>query len=351
MVENRDFLTMAAKGKEICLREREIIIKLWKKGKSYREIGKTINRAHSSVQRVINNFQSSGILLSKPRSGRPSKLSIRESRSLIGFVKKNPKITASQIVNNIEKQFQKKICADTARKILKRAGYKGRVARRKPFISVINRQKRLKYAYDHINKPLDFWQRVIFSDESKYCIFGIKGRKIVWRKAGTALNKENLLPTVKHGGGGAMVWGCIAGTGVGQLDFVESTMDKYGYLDILKRNLNQSAEKLGLNHEYYFMHDNDPKHTSHIVKLWLLYNVPKQLHSPPQSLGLNPIEHLWDLLEKRIRQRTITSKQMLKTALKEEWEKITPEETSNLVNSMKNRLKEVIKRRGYPTSY
>lgn len=99
---------MAAKGKEICLREREIIIKLWKKGKSYREIGKTINRAHSSVQRVINNFQSSGILLSKPRSGRPSKLSIRESRSLIGFVKKNPKITASQIVNNIEKQFQKK---------------------------------------------------------------------------------------------------------------------------------------------------------------------------------------------------------------------------------------------------
>uniref|UniRef100_A0A0K8VUT2 Transposable element Tcb1 transposase n=1 Tax=Bactrocera latifrons TaxID=174628 RepID=A0A0K8VUT2_BACLA len=159
------------------------------------------------------------------------------------------------------------------------------------------------------------------------------------------------MPTVKHGGGGAMVWGCMAGNGVGRMEFIESTTDKYAYLSILKRNLKQSVEELGLGSDYYFQHDNDPKYTADVVKLWLLYNVPKQLRMPPQSPDLNPIEHLWYSLERKIRQRTITSKAMLKDVLHEEWTKISPTKTSKLVYSMPKRLAEVLKRRGYPTFY
>ena len=129
---------------------------------------------------------------------------------------------------------------------------------------------------------------------------------MVWRKKGTALDKKHLVATVKHSGGGAMIWRCMASSGVGQLEFIESTMDKYAYLNILKANLKRSAEKLGLENDYYFQQDNDPKHTADIVKLWILYNVPKQLRTPPQSPDLNPIEHLWDALERRIRHRKIT---------------------------------------------
>lgn len=200
---------MESKRKEISVSERKIILKLWEEGKSFREIGKTVGRQHSSVQRVVNNFKSTGILTSKPRSGRPSKLTLRERRNIVASVKANPRISASQIAKDLQFKFRKQICADTVRKILKKAGYHGRFARRKPFISVINRQKRIKYANDHINKPIQFWENVLFSDESKYCIFGIKGRKIVWRKTGTALNKANLVPTVKHGGGGVMVSGQV----------------------------------------------------------------------------------------------------------------------------------------------
>lgn len=342
---------MAPKRKATSSDERDIIIKLWNEGKSLREIGKTVGRTHSTVQGVIKNYKSTGSTTSKPRSGRPSTLTDREKRHIINEVQKNPKLTASKIAKDVEERFQKTICSDTVCKILKKSGYHARVARKKPFVSLINRQKRIAFAKEHISKPLDFWEKVLFSDESKFCIFGITGRKLVWRKQGTALDRQNLAPTVKHGGGGVMVWGCMAYNGVGNIEFIESTMDKYRYLDILKSNLRQSATKIGLENGFVFQQDNDPKHTAEIVKLWLLYNVPKQLHTPPQSPDLNPIEHLWDLLERKIRQHNITSKTMLKDVITEEWGKITSEETSKLVKSMPKRLAEVIRRRGYPTSY
>ncbi|GFY09838.1 transposable element Tcb1 transposase [Trichonephila clavipes] len=107
----------------------------------------------------------------------------------------------------------------------------------------------------------------------------------------------------------------------------------------------ESATKLGLGSSFHFQHDNDPKHTAENVKLWLLYNVLNQQYTPPQSPDLNSIEHLWDLLESKIRQHNISSKDMLKSVLKDEWENISTEETIKLVNSKPKRLQEVLERR------
>ncbi|GFT51040.1 transposable element Tcb1 transposase [Trichonephila clavipes] len=54
---------------------------------------------------------------------------------------------------------------DTVRRVLRKAGYNGRVARKKPLIGKRNRVKRLKFAKEHILKPQQFWNEVIFSDE------------------------------------------------------------------------------------------------------------------------------------------------------------------------------------------
>ncbi|GFW21220.1 transposable element Tcb2 transposase [Trichonephila clavipes] len=113
----------------------------------------------------------------------------------------------------------------------------------------------------------------------------------------------------------------------------------------------ENATKLGLESSFSFKHGNDPKHTAKIVKLWLLHNVVNQLHTPSRSPDLNPIEHLRDLLKRRIHQHNVSSKDMLKSVLKDEWEKIIAEETTILVNSMPKRLQEFLKRRSYPTSY
>ncbi|GFX03292.1 transposable element Tc1 transposase [Trichonephila clavipes] len=120
---------------------------------------------------------------------------------------------------------------------------------------------------------------------------------------------------------------------------------------IYEKNVKESATLLGLGSSFHFQHDNGPKYTAVIVMLWLLCNIPNQLHTPPQSPDMNPIEHLWNLLERKNRQLNISGTDMLKSILKDDWEKIIAEETTKLVNSLPKRLQEVLERRGYPTSY
>ena len=58
----------------------------------------------------------------------------------------------------------------------------------------------LDFTKKYVNKDLDFWSKVLFSDESKFNIFGSVERKLVWRKRGEELLPKNLQTTVKHGG-------------------------------------------------------------------------------------------------------------------------------------------------------
>ncbi|GFW44568.1 transposable element Tcb2 transposase [Trichonephila clavipes] len=130
-------------------------------------------------------------------------------------------------------------------------------------------------------------------------------------KANAALEPKNVRGTVKHGGGLIMVWGCMAATGVGTLIIIDGIMNQYSYLTILKNNLRQSAFKLGLDGSFTFQQDNDPKHTARVVWEWLLYNVQNQVKTPPQSLDLTPIEHLWDYLDRPLRKQEIKTKNNL----------------------------------------
>lgn len=85
-----------------------------------------------------------------------------------------------------------------------------------------------------------------------------------------------------------------------------------GVTDILKTSFIHSAAKQGLENGFIFQQDADPKHTSQIVKLCLLYYVQRQLHTHLPSPALSYIEHLWDLLKPIIRDHNISSKEMIK---------------------------------------
>ncbi len=110
-----------------------------------------------------------------------------------------------------------------------------------------------RFAEDKQTKDMDYWNHVLWSDETKIHLFGSDGVKRVWRQPGEEYKDKCVLPTVKHGGGSVMVWGCMSAAGTGELQFIEGTMNANMYCDILKQSMIRRA---------VFQHDNNPKHTS-----------------------------------------------------------------------------------------
>ena len=97
--------------------------------------------------------------------------------------------------------------------------------------------------------------KILWSDETKIELFGLNAKRHVWRKPGT-------IPTVKHGGGSIMLWGCFSAAGTGRLVRIEGKMNGAKYREILDENLLQSAQDLRLGRRFTFQQDNDPKHTA-----------------------------------------------------------------------------------------
>jgi hypothetical protein len=68
-----------------------------------------------------------------------------------------------------------------------------------------------------------------------------------------------MIPTMKHGGGGVIVWGCFAGDNVGDLFRIQGTLNQHGYNRILQQYAVPSVLHLvGLS--FVFQQDNDPTH-------------------------------------------------------------------------------------------
>jgi len=169
--------------------------------------------------------------------------------------------------------------------------------------------------------PPTFWQKIIWSDESKFQLQS-NGRIVwVWRKKNEAFKKDNTVGTVKHSPH-IMVWGCFTGHGLGHLTEVSGRMNAYQYRDILIANLQSSAEEMGIRDNFIFQHDNDPKHTSKLVKSYLDDAKVEVLQWPAQSPDLNPIEHLWDELDRTIPKKRRKSLKDFKSAIFESWSSI-----------------------------
>ncbi|GFY20991.1 transposable element Tcb1 transposase [Trichonephila clavipes] len=105
--------------------------------------------------------------------------------------------------------------------------------------------------------------------------------------------------------------------------------------------------------EFLFMDDNARPHRTNIVYECLQSEDIIRMDWPAYSPELNPKEHVWDMVSRRIaaRQPTHTCLPELRRALIDEWCNIPQDHVDNLILSMARRCKACIASSGSHTPY
>jgi transposase len=251
-----------AKTRVLGIDERAKIDVLRSTGLSMSQIAGVIGCSKSTVKRTIDKKREIGNL-NKTQCVVPRKLTRSDEKYLMLCSKRDRRKTLPEIAREFNLSHQTKVGLSTIRRSLLRSGMSGRVAAKKPFLRKINIAKRLKFAKDHVNWTQEQWDRVLFTDESKFELFGCKRRVFVRRMEHERFARNCIVGTVKHGGGSVMVWGGVCSQGVVPLVQIQGIMKKEQYHTLLYRHALPGGKKL-LGRGFVFQQDNDPKHTAKV---------------------------------------------------------------------------------------
>ncbi len=218
------------KTADLTVVQKTTIDTLHKEGKTQKVIAKEAGCSQSSVSKHINR-EAKG----RKRCGRKKCTSNRDNRTLERIVKQNP----FKNVGEIHKEWSAagvSASRTTTHRRMQDMGFSCRIPCVKPLLNNRQCQKRLAWAKDKKDWTAAEWSKVMFSDESKFCIsFGNQGPR-VWRKRGEAQNPRCLRSSVKFPQS-VMVWGAMSSAGVGPLCFLRSKVNTAVYQEVLEHFL------------------------------------------------------------------------------------------------------------------
>ena len=206
------------KAAEISKTVRSNVILLMEEGYKNCDIAKRLKVSAASVSRIIRTYKENGSFSPKKRSGRPRKSTERMDREMRRLCVRKPSITSSEIKKSLP------LLANMSTRTIRRRLYSEmnlptRKALKKPLLTPRMAKQRLEFCFRYRHWKSDDWEKVMFSDESKFLQFS-SYKPFVRRPPGSsATDPRYIEPTVKHPPS-VMVWGSVSSKGCGGLYFL-----------------------------------------------------------------------------------------------------------------------------------
>ena len=140
----------------------------------------------------------------------------------------------------------------------------------------------------------------MFSDESRFSLETDSHGTIIWRERGTRFYETNITEKHRFARTGVMVWGAIMLDGRTDLHIFDrgSVTGQRCRNEVLEATVRLFRGAVGP--DFLFMDDNAPPHRAALVDDFLESEGIKRMQKLPNSLDLNSIEHVWDILGRYI---------------------------------------------------
>lgn len=312
------------------------------------EIARRLNISRRSVKRHLDREASSN---NRYLSGRKRCTTNREDRYIKSLVIRDPTKPSTNIAQAAS-ELNISISPRTIRRRLTNDfNLPARRPSKKPLLTEKQRLARIKFCNIHKDKSPDWWENVMFTDESTFQQVRSCGYNYIRRPPNRRYDPKFTIKTVKHPPS-IMCWGAITAKGRAGIAFLEKgkRLNSQGYMKILDEKV-----KVHMNiHEVtYFQQDSAPCHVSKVTKRWFVDNQVQLLENwPANSPDLNVIENCWSVMKSKVNLHCPSSESDLLRILKSVWTtEISPDYCRRLVRSMPSRIQAVLDNKGYPTKY
>ncbi|GFU18938.1 transposable element Tc3 transposase [Trichonephila clavipes] len=191
--------------------------------------------------------------------------------------------------------------------------------------SLDTRHRRLDDRYRVLPWPEDCTVVVFLHDalydESRFSLSSDSHHILIWRERGSRNHPSNIIERDRYGGRSVLVWGCIMlGSRTDLHIFDAGSVNGTRYCnEILLPYVRLFRGAMGL--QILFMDDNAPCHRKVAAEQLLESEDIERMDWPARSPDLNPIEHVWDFLGRRLAARTLppVTIRELRLALQDEW--------------------------------
>ena len=336
--------------------ERWRAIGMLEAGCSIRVVAQVFARSHDTIRKLLMKTRATGsVSHASITRRRPRCTTARADRRLIRLVRGNPTMPATllRLMWDERNRQGNILSAQTIRRRIKETALRCRRMRNRLRLSPAHIASRERWAMQRIHWRQRQWQRVIFTDESRFRLFRADGCIKVWREPRQELLPQHL-QIVEGQSVSLHVWAGITLNSHTDLVFLDRNVNAETYGDLLQHQLMPFIERtFGSPAHCILQDDNATPHRAASVERLKRKLRLRTLRWPSRSPDMNPIEHVWSFMKRKIMQLPTppSNAEQLRQAMTDIWAQLPQELLSRLILSMPDRVSSLLTARGSNTRY